>query len=461
MCRLWMTCVVSLCAVSWSMAEDPIAISDRLEPLVDTYLIESFSGDAKQILHRPKPSEVVLTTGEPWEGNTSAYYTVFRDGPVFRMYYRGSHANEKMQATHREVTCYAQSLDGIHWTKPALGLFEFNGSKKNNIVWDGIGTHCFVVFKDNNPDCPVEAIYKAIARGRPKGKKGLYIFQSPDGIHWKQMSEEPVITNGAFDSQNLAFWDPHAELYRGYHRTFINGVRAIMTETSKDFRSWTEPVHLTYPAGTPNEHLYTNAVRNYPGADHILLGFPTRFLPNEGSRVEPILMTSRDGIQFHRFSDPVIPESAPEDRDGNRSNYMAWGVVDIPGRPNEVSVYATEAYYAGPDSRVRRFVYRKDGFVSVTAKDGAMTTRTLTFSGKHLVLNYKVHNPTGSVVVQIEDATGQPVPGFSSDDCQALKGDQIAGRVVWKGGDLKNLIGKPLKLRMALHQAEVYSLRFE
>jgi len=55
------------------------------------------------------------------------------------------------QPTHREVTCYAESDDGIHWIKPNLGLYEFHGSKNNNIVWDGIGTHCFVVFKDENP----------------------------------------------------------------------------------------------------------------------------------------------------------------------------------------------------------------------------------------------------------------------------------------------------------------------
>jgi hypothetical protein len=93
------------------------------------------------------------------------------------------------------------------------------GTEPAEIVWDSIGTHCFVVFKDESPDCPAEARYKGIARGRPKGKRGLHIFQSPDGIHWKPMRPEPVITAGAFDSQKLAFWDAHAKLYREYHET--------------------------------------------------------------------------------------------------------------------------------------------------------------------------------------------------------------------------------------------------
>ena len=234
------------------LAAQPVRAGDVLqlgkygtqrELFIDSHLIGKLSGDAKQHLHQPNPREVVITTDAPWEGNTCAYYTIFRDRNLFRMYYRGSHwdTNTK-KSTHPEVTCYAESKDGIHWTKPKLGLFEFNGSKENNIVWDGIGTHCFVAFKDNNPKCSPEARYKGIARGRPRGKKGLYVFQSPDGIHWKLMHPEPVITEGAFDSQNLAFWDAYTKQYREYHRTFVSGKRSIMTGTSKDFIHWTKPL---------------------------------------------------------------------------------------------------------------------------------------------------------------------------------------------------------------------------
>ncbi len=346
------------------MAAEPIDIGSRRELLVDDYLIAAFEGDAKLKLHRPAPQEVAITTDNPWEGNTCAYYTIFQDGDLYRMYYRGSHYDtQKRQSAHPEVTCYAESKDGVHWTKPNLGLFEFNGSKDNNIVWDGIGTHCFVAFKDQNPNCEPDARYKGIARGRPRGKKGLYVFKSPDGIHWSLLRPEPVITEGAFDSQNLAFWDPQAKIYREYHRTFIGGVRSIMTGTSSDFVHWSKPVLLRYDDGQ-NVHLYTNAVQTYPRAPHMLLAFPTRYLPKEGSRVEPVFMTSRDGRNFHRWLEAVVPEDAPQDRGGNRSNYMTWGILKLPGDDRELSVYATEAYYTGPDSRVRRFSYRVDGFVS-------------------------------------------------------------------------------------------------
>lgn len=452
-------------SVATATAAEPVDIGRRLELFVDSFLIETMSGDVSQYVHQPEPKEVVLVTDEPWEGNTSAYYTIFRDGDLYRMYYRGSHVDtETRKPTHPEVTCYAESEDGIHWTKPDLGLFEFDGSKENNIVWDGIGTHCFVAFKDGNPDCPPEAQYKGISRGRPRGKRGLYVFQSPDGIHWELMHPDPVITKGAFDSQNLAFWDPYTKQYREYHRIFEDGVRAIMTGTSDDFIHWTDPVLLKYREA-PNEHLYTNAVLPYPRAPHILIGFPTRYLPKEGQRVEPTFMASRDGITFRRWLKPVIPESAPKDRSGNRSNYMAWGLLELPDRPDHYSVYGTEAYYTGPDSRVRRFEYRKDGFVSVRggAKGGELVTRPIIVNdqAERLVVNFKTHQG-GSIKVGLETADGQPLEGFEIEDGYALRGDSLQQNVGWEPTpDISGLKGKTIRIRFQLKNADLYAIQLQ
>ncbi|MCA9194896.1 MAG: hypothetical protein KDB03_24160 [Planctomycetales bacterium] len=442
---------------------DSLDIGSRRELFVDDRLIESMTEGITWELVQPQPCEVVLTTDAPWEGNTSAYYTVLRDDDRFRMYYRGSHwDNQKQQSPHREVTCYAESQDGIHWTKPALGLFEFEGSRANNIVLDGLGTHCFAAFKDLNPACDPSARYKGISRGRPVGERGLYTFQSADGLHWQQSSAQPVITEGAFDSQNLAFWDSKSQVYREYHRTFVDGVRAIMTSDSKDWANWTSPRLLEYQATIPAEHLYTNAVQPYVRAPHLLLGFPTRYLPSQGQRVEPTLMASRDGVHFFRWLEPVIPEDAPQDRRGNRSNYMAWGVVELDSRPNHLSVYATEAYYEGPDSRVRRFEYRKDGFVKVAAGDqvGALITKPIRFSGSRLELNYACQK-SGQLRVELQDARGQPLPGFSIAECEPLKGDALADSVKWnQGSDVSRLAGQVIKIRFELQRANLYAFQF-
>ena len=74
------------------MSDASIGIGSRLELFVDDHLIERFSG-AELRLHRPEPQNVVLRFDAPWEGNTCGYVTVFQDGDIYRMYYRGSGHN--------------------------------------------------------------------------------------------------------------------------------------------------------------------------------------------------------------------------------------------------------------------------------------------------------------------------------------------------------------------------------
>ena len=463
---LWRLGFLALCV--WHTAPllaevaAPLDIGSRLEPLVDQFLIDQLGGDAKLELQKPTLREMVFQADKPWEGNTSAYFTIFADEGRFRMYYRGSHVDDKTRkSTHREVACYAESTDGIHWTKPNLGLCEFEGSKENNIVWDGQGAHAFVPFKDARPDCQADARYKALAPGKHEKKRGLLALQSADGLRWNLMRPEPVITKGAFDSQNLAFYDVHRGLYVDYHRVFSDKVRDIMTATSQDFLTWTEPVLLRYP-GAPKEHLYTNAIRPYERAPHILLGFPTRYLNNKEQQVEPVFMTSRDGRVFQRWTEALIPVSAPQDRSGNRSNYMAWGMIRLPGQDKELSMYATEGYYRGPASRLRRATYRLDGFVALhaAATGGEMLTKPLRFAGAHLTLNYRT-NAQGSLQVEIQDAAGKPLPGFALADCRELRGDAIDQTVAWKNGpDVSRLAGQTIRLRFALRDADLFALQF-
>ncbi|MCA9053191.1 MAG: hypothetical protein KDA75_05105 [Planctomycetaceae bacterium] len=451
----------SLLMAASAAAADPIPLGNRLELFIDDALIDRFSGDVVQYVHEPRAEEVVLVTDRPWEGNTCAYYTIFQDGNRYRMYYRGSHADEQTQKPqHPEVVCYAESTDGIHWTRPELGLCEWEGSTANNIVWNGLGSHCFTPFKDANPDATAETRYKAITAAQSPSKKGLYVLGSADGLRWSLLSDEPVITEGAFDSQNLAFWDPHTRQYVDYHRTFVDRVRTIMTCTSADFLHWTEPELLQFPAA-PNEHLYTNAIRPYPRAPHLRVGFPTRYQP-ANSQVEPIVMVSRDGVTFHRHGKAVIPITAPKERDGNRSNYMANALVSLPGNDREYAVYASESYYDGPDSRLRRFMYRVDGFVSARAglSGGEVVTRPFTYDGTTLVLNYAVHDG-GSVRVELQAADGRPLAPFALDNCRALTGDEINGTAMWEsGGMLSDHTGEPVRLRFVLQNADLYSFRF-
>jgi hypothetical protein len=444
----------------------PIALGARRELFLDDFLIASLAGAALHA-HQPQPRGVVITCDAPWEGNSSAYYTLFADDDRFRMYYRGSQWDVAAKKEARpELACYAESRDGLTFTKPKLGLIDFNGSKENNIVSTGPVPHNFTPFKDTNPACPPEARYKALSGNR---SRGLDPFQSADGIRWThgltaqaKLSVKAVLKDGTFDSQNLAFWDEARGEYRAYWRYFseggFKGVRAIRTATSKDFLVWENQADLRY-VDSPAEHLYTNAIMPYARAPHLFIGFPTRFQP-EHEQVEPVFMSSRDGVLFQRWPQPLIPITAPKDRDGNRSNYMAWGLLQLPGQERELSVYATEGYYTGPGSRVRRFVFRTDGFVSVRADatGGALLTKPFTFTGGKLALNVASKGPTR---VELQDASGKALAGFALTDCAPITGDFIEHTVAWKSGaDLRKLAGQPVRLKFALADADLFAMKF-
>lgn len=494
--------VVVLVFGSLVPAAEPIDIGSQRELFVDDHLIESLSGARRQ-LHHPTPREIAITHGEPWEGAGSGYHSVIRDGDLIRLYYRGSQlevsSDGKLNAGGEDY-CYAESRDGITFTKPKLGLHPFEGSTDNNIFWAGVGSHNFAPFLDSNPDCPPESRFKALGGTAKEG--GLFAFHSADGIHWSLMQEQPVVTKGAFDSQNLAFWDPTAGLYRAYFRTFSKGVttgkvwkpaghRSIRTASSKDFLSWESSVDLTYN-DSPPEHLYTNQIAPYFRAPHLLIGFPTRYvergwspsmraLPELANRerraaghlrygtalTEGLLMASRDGVHFERWNEGFLrpgPERPETWLYGHQ--FIACHAIQtkssLPGAADEISLYATEGSWHGGDNALRRYTLRLDGFVSVNAplSGGELLTKPLLFSGAELELNFAT-SAAGSVRVEIQDEAGEPISGLSLADCAEVFGDSTARTVSWNSdADLSKLAGQPVRLRFQLQDADLYSFRF-
>lgn len=466
-----------------------VDIGSRLELMVDDYLIDRMDGDVTLRLHRPCPKEVSLVMARAWEGNMSGcYVTVFRDGDKYRMYYKASRWDLSTgQSIGADSVAYVESKDGIHWVRPDLGLYDFEGSKKNNIVWEGRGAHGFAPFKDPNPACPPEAQYKAVGCAN----ETLYAMISPDGIHWSPMRDEPIITTGKFDSQNLAFWDSVREEYRAYVRDFRNGRRDIRTAVSQDFVNWTDPVWLEYP-GAPDEQLYTNQIIPYYRAPHIFVGFPTRYVERPWSEsiealpelehrrtrsdlserygaalTDGLFMSSRDGKSFKRWGEAFLrPGPRATGNWAYGDNYQNWGLVetksDVPGAPRELSIYASEGYWRGNGSQLRRHTLRIDGFVSVNAplSGGQFITKPLRFKGNALVLNVST-SAAGSVLVEIQDASASPIQGFGLGDCVEIIGDTISHTVQWQNAtDVSRLCGQPVRLRFVMKDADLYSFRF-
>ncbi|MDP7015912.1 MAG: hypothetical protein QGG36_08940 [Pirellulaceae bacterium] len=488
-------------------ADEPIDIGSRRELMIDNHLIDSMSDSLRLQMHKPVRRNVALVTDAPWEGNACAYSSLFHDGEKFRMYYTANHYVNRVgriEEPHGRYLCYAESVDGIHFTKPELGLVEFDGSKENNIVLAAdtlpgvkLDPGHTTILKDTNPDCPPDARYKAICRSPVKGELGLFALKSADGLHFSRLHDKLIITDGYFDSENLAFWDSARGEYRAYFRDFHDGppgrggIRGIKTATSSDFINWSNSAWLKYP-GAPHEALYTNQVAPYARAPHIFIGFPKRYVdrgwvdstgrlpgleerkarakasPRYGSAVtDALMMTSRDGLTFKRWGEAII-RPGPSRRNSwvYGDNLISWGVLptksDLPGAPDELSIYAIEGYWTGKSQNFRRYAFRVDGFVSLQSPlgGGEFVTKPIVFKGSELEINYST-SAAGSVLVELQDAEGKPIPGRALADCHEIFGDEIDRAVAWKNGaGVEQLAGKPLRLRFVLKDADLFSFRF-
>lgn len=496
--RFWIALLILSAATSALSDETEVLdMGSRRELFVDQYLVEKLDNVTLQ-LHRPRWVGRSLEYDKPWEGAYAGCVAILNDADRLRVYYRGYRADlpGPIVDGKKEITCYAESRDGgASWIKPELGLHEVHGTKQNNVLFTDSGgvSHNFTPFIDNRPGVPAAERYKAIAGTKRTG--GILGFISEDAIHWQPVQDAPLITQGAFDSQNISFWSPIEQCYVCYFRIFreVPGHkpadgdrwRWIARSTSPDFRHWCEPVEMKMLDGRgnerPPEHYYLPWTMPYYRAPHIYLSFPKRFTPfrspvsleagkkflAEGSldhyalhSSDSIFMASRGGNHYVRmFMEAFIrPGPSPEDWI-TRANSCAYGIV--PCGEREISIFRY-THYAQPTNHLARYTLRVDGFVSVNApyEGGELLTKPLTFSGRQLELNFAT-SAAGGVRVEIQDADGNPIPGFRAEECREAIGDRIKYIVSWKhGDDVSTLAGQSVRLRFIMHDADLYSLRF-
>lgn len=465
----------------------PLVIGSRLELLIDRHLVARSRGLRHHAL-TPRAEERVLAFDKPWEGPFSGYVTALHDPQLgeFRLYYRGHWPAFGVGSEHPfshagQCLCVATSADGIHWQRPQLDLHPLPEAPRNNILLlDRFPhTHNFTPFLDSRPGVPEHERYKALAGGEPEA--GLVAYASADGLRWRLLQPEAVITGEGFDSMNVAFWSAHEQCYVAYARTWTGpdgtGWRTISRCTSEDFRHWTPLREMAYGPGG-RVHYYTNQTHPYPGAPHHYLGLAARFMEGcavvadadaadlavhsryRGDCSDAVLLTSRGGWRYQRsFHEAVIRPQAGPEHWTSRSNYPALGV--LPTGPRELSVYLNQCF-AQHRAHVQRYSYERDRLACFEAghRPGELLSHPLIVEGSELRLNLATA-AAGWAQVELQSAEGTSMPGFCLDDCLPLIGNGDALPVRWRtGADLAALAGQPLRLRIRLQEARLHALQF-
>ena len=469
-----LTCVVG----SHAGLVDAIDVRDRVQPIVDRHLVETLHGVDLR-LATPRDEGSVFEFDRPWEGRFSGYTTVIHDGDRYLLYYRGLPVAGK-DGTTREVTCVATSEDGIAWSRPALRFFEVDGTTVNNVVLanDAPITHNFSPFLDTRPGVPASERFKALGGSE---HSGLVAYASADGLEWRRLEGDAVIVDGMFDSQNVAFWSEAEGCYACYFRTWTgdgySGYRTVSRATSPDFVTWSETVPMRFGDG-PMEHLYTNQTHPYFRNPEIGIAIAARFMPGrqvvgteeaKALGVDPgyfrdcsdaIFMTTRGGDLYDRtFREGFLKPGLGLENWVSRSNYPALGVVRT--GPTEMSVYMN-ADYAQTTAHLRRFSMRLDGFASVHAgaSGGSWTTRPLSFTGDRLELNLAT-SAAGEILVELQDAEGSPLEGFTFADAIPTIGNEISKTARWTDDpDLGAHAGRPVRLAFRMRDADLFAFRF-
>jgi hypothetical protein len=458
--------------------------------------------------------EVLLAHDQPHEQQAAharigSYSSVRREGGKFRLWWFHSVDRRDGDLRQRRV-CYAESDDGLHFRKPALGLMEMGGTTaaSSAVIADPVQGCCVWI----DPKAPPQHRYRTQAKfgPYPGTPTTLWFYGSPDGIRWEKTHEVKMTD---CDTQNVILFDESYGRYVMYTRLWRRSDnpnrnhRMVRRLESDDLMTW-ENEQVIFEAdeidmarhqtstGQPPVDYYGACVFKYPQAGDLYICLAQAFWhwkdrPQEErfghspdpkayeaqithlapSTIDVRLGYSTDGKVFHRGPDRgAFLATGPDGRFDSRG---IWALPNPIVMGDEIWIY----YAAGNRdhdgfvdpasgqllSGIGRAVMRLDGFVSVDggAAGGWIETPPLRFQGQQLMVNMAA---TGGGAVQIEllDEQGNAIPGYGREDAEPLIGDAVSVAARWRcGTGVGQLAGKVVRLRCHVQDGKLYSLRFQ
>ena len=447
-------------------------------------------------VNRASRRETVIHADKPWEKHLISFFLTVRDedGKIRMWYICRDDWGEGGQGN----LAYAESRDGVTWAKPNLGIYDYKGSRENNLT----GVHSLegVVFQD--PNMPPEQRYVYVTSSKPKGGlpgagTGLYRYTSADGLRWNQ--DAKTLIEAGSDTQNVVWWDEARKEYvvimRGWNsnpnrRKVVRLGLPSLTEpvavkpTRRGVGNYffdEVPTILVCDEQDPSRtDIYNMAAQPYPLASNCYVGFPT-FLRRsaltdapgwKGRHMGPAevqFVGSSDSVNWHRYTRTSYAPPSVASPEKKNMTFMGTGLIV---RGDEIWQYGTEfetvhgdveARKKKGDGAIVRYVLRVDGFVSLDTgnREGKGRTKAVKVSGSKLLLNLDT-GALGEMRVGLLTADGAPIPGFESGACDYIEYNGTAVPVTWRGkGDLSALVGKDIRLEFRSTRTKLYSFRFE
>ncbi|MBC8354429.1 MAG: hypothetical protein H8E66_20735 [Planctomycetes bacterium] len=475
--------------VSAAPPVEPIDIDYEPQFVFDNYVVDNHWAIKykREAVQRVSHVATKHSANPIMDADHPSYLWVVRDAEdgLFRMWYQANtqirEASEKGRKFRTDIA-YAESPDGVNWTRPDLKLFDHVDRSPNNVV----------VAQSNRPKieacspCILE-VPEADRRGfkylmlyRAKGAgsgdlSGIRIIGSNDGVHWDANSDTRIAHLHS-DCPNTISYDARTKQYvmycRAKHIYRAFGDRMIDTGASRRIARlasdalWTDWLEHAEPQTilTPDEidnatrfnFFYGMPTRYYAG---VYWGFLEPFRMNDFIHTE--LVTSRDGVYFDRM--PGRPKMIEYGADGTWDDEMIFASPSWVEVGEEWWIYYTG--WDGPHGTPERSgafglaKIRKEGFISMRGprSGGVVCTRQLRWPGGDLIVNADATN--GLLHVRVSDEHRKPIAGFDHDDCEPFYSDKTAHRVTWNDRSLSDLSGEVIRLEFYLQDADLYSFR--
>lgn len=452
---------------------DPLAGSAPYRRLfLDAMVVEESLG-LTRVFHAAEkyPKNPIIVKEHKWEGwGPYVYGTILWDDGKLRMWYQGIGGDAA-------DVMYAESGDGLHWTKPELGIVEYAGSIKNNIVGPrGV--------------CHIPSVIKAPGASTPDRQWAMYgyatggpaVAYSPDGLHWdwNRKPEQQALFSSS-DVTNF-FHDPYTKRYTATYKTTTRRHRAVGVAVSDDGLKWRKAVE---GAVFGADDLDADATQVY--------GMPV--FPYQGTYVGLPWMYHARWIKYGRYSKPEVMYEAQEGSARTVDVQIAWShdlrqwtrtperkpfiALGPEGAWDSKMIYTARSpvivgdklffYYGGfdtihddnkdPKGAIGLATLRLDGFCSMRAgeKEGWLISRREVFNTPKVTINAKCA-PGGYVTAELVDRNNKVIPGFSRMDCIAFRGDSVKHELVWRTQQFpKKLIDRDKKIRFYVKHADLYS----
>lgn len=417
----------------------------------------------------------------PWEVRyDNGYPNVFYDPnyQLYRCYYTGIVYDETSSTTTLEeravgipyrargprmtALLYAESKDGINWTRPNLGITELLGSKANNII--RLFAHGSCVFFDTHESDPSKR-YKLITRDDHFPRK-LCTAYSADGYLFTEL--KPIATH-AFtmpgDTHNYVCWDDDLGKYVMLTRMFTRELRTVARSESADFINWTPAVEVFKGVGR-DDQIYAMPFFKDEGKFY---GFPAIFHQGDETLdhndcVDIELAFSGDTVNWDRIAPgtALIPRGKGRYPNGEYDCGCCFPCPPVDDGENWRLYYmgGNGCHYNFRETSLCMATMPKHKLAGITSINETEASEFLSIamqvdSGK-LYINADI-GEFGTLEAELLTTKKETIEGYSFDEFELIKdGDRF--ELTWNGGTVK-LLMQEFFLHIRFSNAILYSVQ--